>query len=149
MLHRTAASYSHVFRFIEERVFKLEPNEFITDFEPGMRKAISESYPAAKLRGCWYHYSSALRKKILKLGLHQLFKSNENARKIKKMMMSLPLLPAEHFAEGYQHVQNQAREWKLFGKFKAFFKYYGKFWVNQVQTISPINLPKITCNEKY
>lgn len=131
MNHRTKEAYSHVFRFIEKNVFKLEPAEFITDFEAGMRSAINERWPSARLRGCWYHYSAALRKKMLKLGLHKLFKDSKDARCIKKMMLSLPLLPGDKFTEGYDYVQNQAQKWGLSKNFIEFFEYF-KYWENMV-----------------
>lgn len=131
MSHKSAESYSHVFRFIEENIFKLKPTEIITDFEAGLRKAINQTYPGAKLRGCWYHYSAAVRKKMLELGLHKLLKDNDYARRIKKMLMSLPLLPAENFMEGYDYIKQQTKEWGLSHRFKSFFSYY-EYWINQV-----------------
>lgn len=132
MSHKSAESYSHVFRFIEENVFELDPADIITDFEAGMRKAINEVYCGVRLRGCWYHYSAALRKKFLELGMKKFTKKNKKARRIKKMMMSLPLLPAEHFMDGYTFVKQQAIKWRLFTRFKAFFTYYERYWIAQV-----------------
>lgn len=131
MNYRTYEAYAHVFQFIEENVFKLQPAEFITDFEAGMRKAINERWEGITLRGCWYHYSAALRKKMLKLGLSKLFEDSDDAKSIKKMMMSLPLLPSEKFTEGYNYVQQKAREFGLYEKFKTFFEYF-VYWLNQV-----------------
>lgn len=134
MTHRNAESYSRVFQFIEEKLLKLEPDEFITDFEGGMRKAIEQFYPHATLRGCWYHYSAALRKKILCLGLGWLIKEDENARNLKKMIMSLPLLPAEDFMQGYNHIKILAESWKLLLEFRPFFKYFEEYWIVQVSS---------------
>lgn len=132
MTRRTTACYSAVFQYIEKNIFKLEPVEFITDFETGMRSAISNCYPTATLRGCWYHYTAAIRKKMLKLGLHKLLKTDDDAKKIKKMLMSLPLLPHGNFMEGYGYIKECAKEWKILNKFKTFFAYFEKQWVSQV-----------------
>lgn len=133
MTRKTAECYSHVFRFIESEVFELKPTEFITDFEIAMRNAISECYPRARLHGCWYHFSAALRKRLIKEGLFQLIKIDEDAAAIKKMMMSLPLLPANNFDEGYKHIKKIASRNKyLSKKFMGFFKYFDNFWCAQV-----------------
>lgn len=132
MTRRTTEIYADVFRFIEKRIFKLNPAEFITDFEAAMRKAIRRRYGKVVLRGCWYHYSAAIRKKMVKLGLLGLLKHNHRARSIKVMMQGLPLLPQEHFMQGYNHVKYLACRWNLFAKFKKFFHYFEQFWVAEV-----------------
>lgn len=64
--------------------------------------------------------------------MHKLFKDDEDARIIKKMLMSLPLLPANRFESGYNYIVNLTKEWKLSKKFESFFKYFKKQWVVQV-----------------
>lgn len=140
MNHRMTEAYSHVFRFIEENVFELQPSAFITDYEQAMRNAINDRWEGVTLRGCWYHYSAALRKKMLKLGLSKLFKDFDDAKTIKKMMMALPLLPPEKFDEGFQYVKKKAKALDLHNEFKDFFVYFD-YWVNQV-----IKWDKISCN---
>lgn len=133
MTRRTTEIYKEVFRFIEKKIFKLRPAAFITDFEAAMRKAIRRCYRKAILRGCWYHYSAAIRKKMVKLHLLGLIKHSDKARTIKVMMQGLPLLPPGSFMDGYRHVKHLAHEWKLFTKFKKFFSYYERFWIAEVR----------------
>lgn len=135
MTRRTTEIYADVFRFIEKKILKLKPAEFITDFEAAMRKAIRLRYRKAILRGCWYHYSAAIRKKMVKLNLLGLMKHNKNARTIKVMIQGLPLLPPECFMQGYEHVKHLARKWNLFTKFKKFFSYFQYFWVAEVSGV--------------
>lgn len=104
----------------------------MTDWESGMRCAIRTVFPDSVLNGCWYHYCAALRKKLISFGLYGLLKKNANARLIKQMMLSLPLLPHEMFEEGYAHVKLLAKEYQLGNKFKLFFKYYDNYWIGQV-----------------
>lgn len=133
MSHKSEICYKAVFTFIQKTVFKLEPAEVITDFEAGLSNAIKNCYPNIRLRGCWYHICAALRKKRMKLGLHTLLKLSQYARAIKKMLMSLPLLPAEHFEEGYKHIKDCANRWNVSSDFKEMFAYYESYWFNQVQ----------------
>lgn len=128
MSERTSACYQAVFKYIEDKIFKLEPSEIITDFETGMRHAINKFYPDVILRGCWYHYCAALRKRLLKLGLHQLLKTNYFAKCVKKMLMNLPLLPVERFIEGYEYIISSAKDNSIFNEFKGMFKYFEEYW---------------------
>lgn len=132
MSSKTAACYKEIFKFIESKVFKLEPGEFVTDFELGMRSAINKCYPGVPLRGCWFHFCSAVRKKLLKLGLHKLFKTDSLARKIKMQLMSIPLLPVEYFNAGFEHIKRSANNWKLFASFEGMFTYFESYWIPQV-----------------
>lgn len=132
MTRKTTECYAAVLEFIENRVFQLKPSEIITDFEEGMRIAIRNQYPNTILRGCWFHYCAAIRKKCLKLGLHSLLKSNDDAKIIKKELMSIPLLPIESIEEGYLLVRNKARQCGLFEKFENLFSYYENYWLVQV-----------------
>lgn len=103
MTKKSADCYAAVFNYIKNHVFDLKPAMIMTDWEAGMRCAIRTCFPNSILKGCWYHYCAALRKKLLRFGLHRELKENALARLIKQMMMSLPLLPQEMFEEGYTH----------------------------------------------
>lgn len=103
----------------------------ITDFEAGMRKAIREYFPNIILRGCWYHYCAAVRKKCIKLGLHYVLKTNAYAKMILKQVMSLPLLPFECFDEGLAHIKRVVSQCGLSKTFARFFIYF-VFWIEEV-----------------
>lgn len=132
MSKKTFACYTAVFQYIESNVFHLEPTEFITDFEAGMRKSIKYIYPGTILRGCWFHYCSALRKKCRQLGLGPLLNSCSEAKMILKEIMGLPLLPAENFLQGYLYVRKLTDEYEISSDFKNFFSYFESFWIVEV-----------------
>lgn len=132
MTRRTSVCYQSIFKYINKNVLALEPGEIITDFETGLRHAIRKSFPNAILRGCWYHYCAAIRKKLLFLLSSSLFKTNGGARIIKKQLMCLPLLPAENFHEGYQYIKSMTERYGLSERFKGFFTYFEFYWFTQV-----------------
>lgn len=120
-----------MFKYIEDYIFKLEPDEIITDFEAGLRKSINDYFPGVTLRGCWYHYCAKIRQKFSQLGLSSLLKDDPNARLIKHEMMNLPLLPPEFFNEGYGHIKQLAQQHGLTNKLKKVFTYFD-YWIKQV-----------------
>lgn len=132
MSNRKTECYEDVFRFIEEKVFKLEPAEFITDFELAMRKAISKCFKGTTLRGCWFHYCTALRKNALRLGMDSLFKKSSTARLIYHQLMSLPLLPPDEILRGHDYVIKKAKSEGLYEQFRALFKYFSSQWLVEV-----------------
>lgn len=137
---KSAASYRHIFKFIEQD-FNLNPKQFISDFEAGLRKAIREVYPEAVLNGCWFHYRKCIRKKIIQTGVSKLWNKKERsanpqiasyAKKVYKMVSHLPLLPKELFLAGYKQVKKTATKFKLTKNFGGFFKYYDRTWIAEV-----------------
>lgn len=136
MTRKTSICYQSVFKYINKNVMKLEPIEIITDFEAGLRHAILKSFPNVRLRGCWYHYCAAIRKKLLFLLTSSLFKTNDWAIIIKKQLMCLPLLPSGYFHEGYQYIKRMTERYGLTERFKSFFSYYEFYWFSQVNMTS-------------
>lgn len=136
MTNKTTALYNSIFEYIEYKVFKLQPNGFMTDFEGGLRKSIAHSYPEAVLRGCLFHFCDAIRRMCLKLGLHSLLISNPDAKLIKYMLMSLPLLPANMIEEGYAHIKETARNASLLYDLSKLFKYFENYWMQQVMKVT-------------
>lgn len=132
MSGKKAKAYRNVFEYIEQHIFKLEPVQFITDFEAGMRKAIKFCYPSAILLGCWFHYCSAIRRRVLRLRLYRLIAENRNARSIYRKLLSWPLLPQNHMKEGYDIILKEADRNCLLSTFKNLFKYFDRYWLKQV-----------------
>lgn len=138
MTSRTSECYLDVFDFIESRLFKLQPTEVMTDFEGGLRKAIEQKYPNARLRGCWFHFVAALDRNALRLGLRRLLKKDLVAKFILRSLMNLPLLPEDRIVEGYAHIKTIAAKNNLGRAFKRYFAYFESYWLRQV-TISRIS----------
>lgn len=135
MTRKSYTCYEAVFKFIENNVFKLEPNEIITDFEGGLRKAINFWYPNTTLRGCWYHYCCAVTRKIAKLGLNSLIISNPDANLISKQLLNLPLLSKNKFKEGFRHIKQTAVKSDIENHFNEFFNYFEEYWFEQVSRV--------------
>lgn len=132
MSGKTAALYKEVFDFVEKNLFALNPNQFMTDFEAGLRKAVNEFYPDTKLCGCWYHFCAAVRRKFMSFGMYDLITNNPAAKLIYRMILSLPLLPEESISNGYNIVKQEAIDRKLDKKFEKIFKYFEGYWLHQV-----------------
>lgn len=132
MTKKSSDCYEAVFNFIRNQIFDLKPAIIMTDWEAGMRCAIRRTFPDCALKGCWYHYCAAIRKKLISLGLRHELKKNAKARITKQMIMSLPLLPNEKFDEGYAYIKSLTKEHKLWKKFENFFAYYDSYWICQV-----------------
>lgn len=133
MTRKTTESYLAVFEFIEERVFKLKPAEFMTDYEDGMRCAIRKHWPNTILRGCWFHLKRAIGRRCNSFGMQRLFNNNSNARIVKDMLTNTPLLPSDQLLEGFKTIQDYAKRKNLDDKFTDIFKYFSRQWLSEVR----------------
>lgn len=132
MTDKKTKTYQKVFKYIEDNVFKLQPAQFMADFETGLRKAITSYFPDAPLYGCWYHYSASIRRRLMTLNMHRVITDDPAGLMIYRMMLSLPLLPRERILDGFDFVKNESRKNGLFKAFKEFFKYFNEFWIHLV-----------------
>lgn len=134
MTNKTNEAYHDVFKFIEQKSFKLEPSLCMTDYEDGMRSAIKKMWPNCDVRGCKFHYKQAIirRCKTDRI-LKELLEKSPLARKIKRMLMSIPLLPAERILEGFQIIKDLAKEKKMSLKFADLFSYFENYWLRKVR----------------
>lgn len=128
---KSAVSYKAIFKYID-RIFALQPAEIITDFETGLRKAINETFPNVKLRGCWFHYCAAITKKCHEFGMRTLLFSNPTARFFKRQIMDLPLLPSSDIIQAYRHIEHSIKNSSFAGDFERFIDYFEGFWLKQV-----------------
>ncbi len=53
----------------------------MTDFEHALRQAIQLSFPGARVKGCYYHYTQALWRKVQTLGLQVEYSENKKCLK--------------------------------------------------------------------
>lgn len=131
MTSKSQECYTALFKYIEEHIFEMKPDEIITDFEDGLRSAIRKKWPSIILRGCWYHFCVCICKKFISLGLGTFLKRNTYARQIKNMILCLPLLPTALFDEGLNYIKRKAVNRGLSVKLRSFFAYFN-YWVKQV-----------------
>lgn len=129
MSGKTAELYEAVFDFIEKKLIHLHPVQFMADFEAGLRNAINNYYHDAILYGCWYHFCAAVRRKFLSLKMYQLLKDVPKARKIYRMILSLPLLPSPSILNGFNIIKQEANAEGLAESFKSIFQYFEQYWL--------------------
>lgn len=134
MTRKTTEAYLSVFRYIEQNLFELKPKEFMTDYEDGMRAAIRKHWPKAEIRGCWFHLKRAVNRRCRAKGMKRILGKNANARKIKRMLANIPLLPSTQIVDGFTSVTKFAADKKLDKTFAGVFKYFDGYWLKQQVT---------------
>lgn len=152
---RTKAMYTAVFSRVAETIapFAASISHCMTDFETALMKSC-ESVFQVPVKGCWFHYSQAVFKKVQKLGLLHRFRNIEgNASDFKKLIhcyMALPLLPADAIEEAMRELSTKviplppAEQRQL----QQFRRYVASFWIQKVtpQRLSVFGLKRRSNN---
>lgn len=105
----------------------------MTDYEDGMRLAIKKQWPKAAIHGCWFHYKRAINRKCRSFGMKRILDKNANARKVKEMLMNIPLLSSEQIHEGYANIKEFAAQKRVERCFAELFGYFERYWLKQVR----------------
>lgn len=127
---KSQAAYKTVLEWIQVNVCDLDPASFMSDFEPALRNAIMEVYPACQIRGCYFHFVQAVRRNMAKLSeLYKIITSDSDKRKLFHMFLALPLLPLGMIFEGFEHLVVEVAE---FDEFKEFVDYFDNQWMRKV-----------------
>ncbi|KAJ8316093.1 LOW QUALITY PROTEIN: hypothetical protein KUTeg_006107 [Tegillarca granosa] len=66
-----------------KKVLPSEPKvrEMLTDFEVALRRGIEDNFPLVNIRGCAYHWTHAVWRKIQELGLQVAYQTDDAAFK--------------------------------------------------------------------
>ena len=66
------------------------------DFEIALINAIKGQFPAVTFKGCFFHFSQAVWRKVQSLGLQEEYKTNPDFAKTVSKMLSLSLCPVRY-----------------------------------------------------
>uniref|UniRef100_A0A8D9FI09 MULE transposase domain-containing protein n=1 Tax=Cacopsylla melanoneura TaxID=428564 RepID=A0A8D9FI09_9HEMI len=94
------------------------PELFLVDFEEAAHIAIRSKFPSATIKCCRFHLGQSWYRKILELGLSNLYKeiSNENSKWL-KLFFGLPLLDAEEIDDAFLDLMTIAPQDELLMRF--------------------------------
>ena len=106
---RTESSYTALFKYVNENIFKLEPSSFMTDFEVAMQKSLRHVFTEATTYSCWFHFCQALRRRVMTKdkNLAEMTRSNKNASLIFHKFLSLALLPANCIKQAFVMIKEE------------------------------------------
>lgn len=101
--NKTKTTYQRFLLSVAGRMLRLPlptyPKMFltlITDFETGIIPAIKCVMPYAHHRGCFFHFSQAIYRAIIRMGYSVLYRSDPEIRIKFRMFLALGLVPISH-----------------------------------------------------
>ena len=82
-----------LFEILKQLQHTLAPTNLMVDFEIAVLNAIDTSFPGTNNKGCFFHFSQAIFRKIQSLGLQNRYKDDENFAHKVRMLAALAFVP--------------------------------------------------------
>ncbi|KAK3915241.1 Elongation factor G [Frankliniella fusca] len=120
---RTQTAYQDLFSAVRRIIPELDPDFVITDFEAAQQNAVVGIFPRARLTDCLFHFARAVCRNVRLLGLHALVRDNENARRVVRLCLAIPLAPPNRLIEALNAVVVEARRLNLHNQMSDLFNY--------------------------
>lgn len=88
--------YVKVLKTIKRMTKNRKLEKIVVDFERAMWTAIPHVFPDVLVRGCSFHWSQCIWRKIQNIGLAPAYKHDNATHNLCRQFLALPYLPAEH-----------------------------------------------------
>lgn len=146
MQNRKQKLYAKVFKYLRD-IHQIQPSIVMMDFEKASRNAAKLIWKTASIRGCWFHFCQALRRKAMKIPkLARKLQKDKITKVIVHMFMALALLPLSSIREGLIQIIRFQKKKKLYQSFFSFNRYFMRFWMHNPENFCVHDLPRRTTN---
>ncbi|XP_069118596.1 uncharacterized protein [Argopecten irradians] len=114
---------------------QLNPNTVLLDLETAAQNAIRSVFPAATLKGCFFHFTQCIWRKAQQTGLQQLYADNDDIRRLLRQAAALPLVPLNHIEDVWFHALNDLEDADVPHDTTAFTDYVITQWIVRDQPL--------------
>ncbi|KAL8600339.1 hypothetical protein ACOMHN_060955 [Nucella lapillus] len=114
LANKAQSTYTRLFDILSHlchtRNLPLDPRAIHTDFEMAALQACRISFPKTSLRGCFFHYTQSIWRKVQNLHLAIEYNENRELKTFVRRLAVLPLVPIEDVDEAWMLVHGEAPE---------------------------------------
>lgn len=134
MTAKTASAYSAIFAYIRENLSaEITPSVMMSSYDADVQASLAAEFPEATVKGYWFQYTDAVIRYVSSGGMRQEVLRNGHCSSWLRMLLVLPLLPAEYLAPGLASLRKWAEEKKIFsGQMETVGNYVEQHWLRAV-----------------
>ena len=126
--------FSQLKNVAAENNIELNPKTIHIDFEKDVIKAIQLHFPNAKIIGCHFHFTNAIYKQVVELGLITVFRENKKFKLWICSLMCFPFLMLGDIDDTFEAMLNLRSQMELEEvddrKLDQFIDYFRRTWLN-------------------
>ena len=126
MSSRQKVDYENVLTTVKEIVDECQLEEIMVDFESAVWGAISKVFPQVVIKGCTFHWTQAVWRKIQELGLAPGYYNEEGIQIYLRKLLALPFLPKEFISSVFLNLAAEANSDPL----RSLCDYISRTWIN-------------------
>jgi len=113
MSRRTTKDYRAVLRGFQDLVntagLSVRVNTVVSDFEKALWRAVMEMLPQVNHRGCLFHWSQAIMRKMRALGLQTAYQTDRKTHRFCRSLFALAFLPSSDIPTAFARLEAKAR----------------------------------------
>ncbi|KAL8621075.1 hypothetical protein ACOMHN_040600 [Nucella lapillus] len=106
--HTYTRLFDTITRLCHERNLPLSPQIIQTDFEIAAIQAYQISFPQSRIRGCFFHFTQSLWRKVQNLGLAVPYRELQEVKSFVRRMAALPLVSLEELDNAWMIIHGEA-----------------------------------------
>ena len=131
MSRKTRQAYVDLFRALKdtaaERALNFQMEIFTTDFESGLAPAISEEFPNAVHKGCFFPFCQALYRKVQRAGHQNLYQTDQDVRELIRSLAALAFLQTDQVVQEFHNLR--AEQQANLPQLHEEFAYFENTWI--------------------
>ena len=131
--NKTANTYVKMLQMIQQRI-PIRATRFQIDYEGAARNAINQVFPDKTTKGCFFHYTQCLWRKVQQIGLVTDYNTGEGpVRDMVRRTAGLPLLKPQDVQVGFESasaIVNEMTEHQIIAhKMNEYCEYVWTTWI--------------------
>lgn len=122
----------------------LNPSVLFIDFETAVKNAASRVFLGIQVKGCFFHFTQCIWRRVQKYGLAQLYTENEDIHRLIRRASVLPLVPNADVEDVWFNALNDLEDVELPVDVSPFTDYVTEQWIegdrqqwNHFETVGP------------
>ena len=147
MMSKSRLNYDAVFSLIKEAT-NVKPTKIVTDFEAALCHSQVTTFEGVDLQGCYFHASQAIYRRAKQVGLDHLMNNSQEVKEWVRLLMSLPLLPANQISNVFQTSLHPftLRQFQNDAGILSLYEYVDSYWLKivGVERMSVFRAPRRT-----
>lgn len=133
MTVKSQAMFAALFAFLREQLSAyILPNIIMSEFDSAMQSALNYTFPEAIIKGSWFHYTEGIIKQMKYFNLQRETTKGHCSSGL-KMLLVLPLLPADYMGLGLDGLRKWMKEKNVYStEFSNLCDYAEQKWLRGV-----------------
>jgi hypothetical protein len=102
LCNKKKETYTRLIKKLKEFIPDYSPSSILTDFELSMIQAIKREFPVAENKGCFFHFSQCIWRKIQSSGLKIDYEANSEVALKFKMLAAIAFVPLDYVVIAFE-----------------------------------------------